>query len=90
MTERRQRTPGSVAVASVCAFFAVLVLLAAQLHAGRDPGLHAAARPAAIVRSAHGARVVTRASGGQVVVRSTGHSHTPITTRASGGGERDD
>lgn len=89
---RHGRNPASVALGSVVAFLAVLVALAIQLHAGRDPALYVQ-RPAAVVKSHGATRVVTRASGGTVSVRSGGAgaaAHPAIVTHSSGGGEHDD
>lgn len=84
-----RRSRASVAVASVCTFFALLVGLSVQMQAGRDPVLHMAARPA-IVRHQDGTRVVTRTSGSASPAGSAragvAHRHAPLVTRASAGG----
>jgi hypothetical protein len=90
---RRRPRPLAVAAASLASFLAVLTLLAAQLHAGRDPALGGA--HVAMVTGHGGKRVVTRTSGGAVTTTTAGKhttTHHPIVTRTSGGGggEHDD
>jgi hypothetical protein len=83
MTRQRRRPgPIPVVVTAIATFLAVLVLLAVQLQAGRDPVLGGA--PVAALHSGHHAKVVTRTSGGgQAVQQQRGAGSKPVTTRAS-------
>jgi len=84
MTRPRKR-PGPIPViaTAIATFLAVLVLLAVQLQAGRDPVLGGV--PVAALHSGHQAtKVVTRSSGGgQAVQQPRGAKSKPVTTRAS-------
>jgi hypothetical protein len=72
-----------VIATAIATFLAVLVLLAVQLQAGRDPVLGGA--PVAALHSGHQAKVVTRTSGGggQAVQQPRGTGSKAVTTRAS-------
>ena len=92
MTERRprarRRRPGPLPVAfsSLATFLAVLSLMAAQLHAGHDPALGSGAQ---VKQTTDGHRLVTRTSGASAAPSHPSKAQ-PVTTRTSGGGERDD
>jgi len=71
-----------VVVTAIATFLAVLVLLAVQLQAGRDPVLRGG--PVAALHSGRQAKVVTRTSGGgQAVQQARGAGSKPVITRAS-------
>ena len=70
---RSQGRPASptVATTAACVFLVILILLAAQLRAGHDPGLGTAAFPVAAKQASAPAH---------------GHSGAPLVTKSSGGG----
>jgi hypothetical protein len=88
MTERRRRpSPLPVVATAIATFLAVLSLLVAQMHAGRDPVLGGGASVASLTAKQHGARVVTRTSGGGPAAQpatTASASSKPVTTRTSG------
>ena len=91
-TRRRRRLPGPlpVVMATIATFLIVFALLAVQLQSGHDPALGSGGQVLALSRGGH--HVVTRTSGAQPVAagqHQTGKGHS-ITTRTSGGGERED
>ena len=88
MTERHRRpSPLPVVATAIATFLAVLSLLFAQLHAGRDPALGSGAPVASLTAKQHDSKVVTRTSGGGPAARPTttgSASWKPVTTRTSG------
>jgi hypothetical protein len=74
-----------VIVTAIATFLAVLVLLAVQLQAGRDPVL-GGAPIASLSASQHGAKVVTRSSGGGQAAQPASGAVTSkaVTTHTSG------
>ena len=87
MTERRKRpSPLPVVATAVATFLAVLGLLFAQLHAGRDPVLGPGAPVASLSAKQQGAKVVTRTSGGGPAAQpatTASASSKPVITRTS-------
>ena len=70
MTRRRTPSISAVAMTATCVFLVILLFLAAQLRAGHDPGLGAAALPVAAKQAStpapahNSAPLVTKSSGG--------------------------
>ena len=89
-TPRRRRRPGPlpVVLATIATFLVVFALLAVQLRSGHDPALGSGGQVVALTRG--GQHVVTRTSGASApAVQNHGGKVHQVTTRTSGGGERE-
>ena len=91
-TRPRRRKPGPlpVVLGTIATFLVVLALLAVQLRAGHDPVL-GTGTPVAVAAGGH-QPVVTRSSGATPSASATvspNQSTQAVTTRTSGGGERE-